>query len=95
MYSNGSTALSGGVGSIPASSNVSEAALSTGTWGYNTDGSTNYIGLTTTPTIIVNATGPYESGNTTTVNYGILVPSTANAGTYNGTVTFTAVALND
>ena len=95
VYAPSSTSLSYGSYSIPTSANVSEAPLSLDSWGYNTDGSNNYIGITNVPTVLISATGPYESGNTTSVTYGVLVDATQSAGTYNGTVSFTAVALNE
>ena len=80
---------------IPASSNTSAAPLSTNTWGYNTDGSTNYLGMATTPTLLKTALGPYyDSNDNTTVTYGVLTDITKGNGNYTVTVTYTAVALN-
>lgn len=94
IYSAGSSNLAKGASVIPASSNVTEAALAPNTWGYNLDGSTNYIGMTTTPVAIVNATGPYIAGNTTTVYFGVLTSIITPEGSYTGNVTYTAVAPN-
>jgi hypothetical protein len=94
VYSPSSTSLINGGNSIPASSNVSAAALSVNSWGYNTDGSSNFVGLTSTPTVITTTTGPYENGNTTNVTYGVLAASTTPSGTYSGNTTFTVVASN-
>ncbi|MEJ0072706.1 MAG: hypothetical protein WDN27_01280 [Candidatus Saccharibacteria bacterium] len=65
------------------------------TWGYNTDGSTNYLGMTTTPVPIKVAIGPYESGDNTTVTYGVLADVTKSSGTYTVSVTYTVVANTD
>jgi hypothetical protein len=95
IYSAGSTNMSNGTDTIPASSNGSAAPLATNTWGYNTDGSTNYKGITTTPTLLKTATGPYETGDNTTVKYGVLTNFSKSSGVYSTTVTYTAVALTD
>jgi len=95
IYGAGSTAMSGNGSTIPASSNGSAAPLAVNTWGYNTDGSSNYLGLTTTPTLFKTATGPYESGDNTTVTYGVLTNITKPAGSYSAAVTYTAVAKTD
>ncbi len=95
IYSAGSTAMSNGTDTIPASGNTIAGALSTNTWGYNIDGSTNYLGITTTPTLLKSATGPYETGDNTTVTYGVLTDITKSAGSYITNVTYTVVALTD
>jgi hypothetical protein len=83
--------MTNGGASIPASSNVTEGTLSTDTWGYNTDGSNNFIGITTSQALITSAIGPYESGNNTTVTYGVLIDNTEPAGQYTTNVVYTAV----
>lgn len=83
-----------GTQTIPASSNSSSAPLATNTWGYNTDGSSNYLGMLTTPSLIKSATGPYESGDNTTVYYGLKTDLTTGAGIYTVGVVYTAVAIN-
>jgi hypothetical protein len=95
MYAADSTAMSGSGSNIPASGNSSAAPLAVNTWGYNTDGSSNYLGLTTTPTLFKTATGPYESGDNTTVTYGVITNITKPAGSYAVSVTYTAVAKTD
>lgn len=95
IYSVGSSSLVSGSYTIPASGNVSEAPLVANTWGYNTDATTNYIGLTTTPALLVSTTGPYETGNTTTITFGVLASIITGEGSYSGNVTYTAVALNN
>ncbi len=86
--------LAGGGDTIPASSNSTPAALATNTWGYNTDGSSNYLGMLTTPSQIKDAIGPFESGDTTTVTYGAKTSATKSAGAYTVGVVYTAVAKN-
>lgn len=94
-YSTGSTAMTSGSDTIPASSNTSAGPLATNTWGYNTDASANYVGMTTLPVLLKNAIGPYESGDNTTVTYGVLTDITKGNGSYTTTVTYTVVALTD
>lgn len=95
IYGAGNTNLSNGTDTIPASTNGTLAPLATNTWGYNTDGSSNYLGLTATPTLLKTATGPYEAGNSTTVKYGVLTNFSKSSGVYTTNVTYTAVALTD
>ena len=95
IYSTGSTNLVNGTDTIPASGNSSPGALASNTWGYNTNGSSNYVGITTIPTLLKTATGPYKTGDNTTVTYGVLTDITKSSGNYTGTVTYTAVALTD
>jgi hypothetical protein len=95
IYGASGTSLTNGSDTIPASSNTTPGALAVNTWGYNTDSSTNYVGLTSAPTLFKTATGPYESGDSTTVTYGVKTDLTKASGTYTATVTYTAVALTD
>jgi hypothetical protein len=89
------TSLSNGSATITASSNGSAAALTEGTWGYNTTGSTtNFLGLSNGIAEIKNANGPYKSGDPTTVTYGALTGATQAAGNYTMAVTYTVVAKN-
>ncbi len=87
--------LVNGASQIPASANGSPAALATNTWGYNTDGSTNFVGLTTSDVLIKNAAGPYTSGNNTTVTYGVKIDNSKAAGRYAGNVLYTATPQTD
>jgi hypothetical protein len=95
IYSPTSTSMIDGPNTIPASSNVTEAPLAVNTWGYNSDNSGNYIGLTTTPALLENYSGPSEIASDTTVNYGVLASGTQAAGSYSATVTITAIGLNE
>ncbi len=95
IYGSGSTAMSNGTDTIPASSNTSAGSLAVNTWGYNTDGSTNYLGITTSPALLKAASGPYKNGDNTTVTYGVLTDITKSAGAYTTNVTYTAVAMNE
>lgn len=95
IYSAGSTSMTNGSDTIPASGNGTPAPLGTNTWGYNIDGSGNYRGITVVPVMLKTATGPYKSGDTTTVTYGAITDFSKSSGNYTSTVTYTAVALTD
>jgi len=95
IYGDGTTDMSNGTDTIPASSNSSAGSLATNTWGYNTDGSSNFLGLTTHPVLLKTAIGPYKNGDDTTVTYGVKTDITKSAGSYTSTVTYTVVALTD
>jgi hypothetical protein len=87
----GSSNMVNGAAVLGASSNVSAAALTTNTWGYNLDGSTNFIGLTTSDTLLKATTQPATAGDTTTVTYGVKIDTSKKAGAYTSTVMYTAV----
>jgi hypothetical protein len=91
----GSTSMTSGSNTIPASSNSSAAPLTVNSWGYNTDASSNFLGMTTVPALLKDATGPYKSGDNTTVTYGVLADITTGAGSYTTSVVYTAVAATD
>jgi uncharacterized protein (UPF0333 family) len=86
-----STNMINGASTLTASSNGTLSALSTNTWGYNTDASTNFLGMTTSDVLIKNAVGPFSAGDTTTVTYGVKVDNTKLAGNYVTSVVYTAV----
>ncbi|HEV7929893.1 MAG TPA: hypothetical protein VGP12_07150 [Nitrosospira sp.] len=89
------TAMTNGSASIPASSNSSPGTLATGTWGYNTTGSTtNFLGMPSVGAMLKDANGPFKSGDPTTVTYGAVVSNTQAAGNYTIPVTYTVVARN-
>lgn len=94
-HTTGSSNMTSGSATIPASGNSSAAPLSVGTWGYNTSGSTtNFLGMSSTSLQLKDANGPFKNGDPTTVTYGALVGPTQEAGTYSVAVTYTAVAKN-
>lgn len=93
-YSPSGTTMTNSSYTIPTSGNGSPAILSVNTWGYNTDGSSNFVGMLTTPSLIKDATGPYKNGDDTTVTYGALANITKGAGAYTVGVVYTAVAEN-
>lgn len=95
MYASSGTAMSSGSATIPASSNTTEGSLAVNSWGYNTDASGSYIGITSTPALIKSGTGPFETGDATTVTYGVLTDITVPENSYSVHVTYTVVALND
>lgn len=86
-----STNLTNGANTLPASSNGSPAALAVNTWGYNTDASSNYVGISLSDVLIRNRTGPYSTGDATTVTYGVKVDNSKSSGSYSTTVIYTAV----
>lgn len=86
-----SSNLTSGGNYIPASANGTAAALSTNTWGYNLDASTNFVGMTTADVLIRTGTGPFKTGDTTTVTYGVKIDQSKAAGSYSTTVIYTAV----
>jgi hypothetical protein len=86
-----SSNMTSGANTIPASANGTGAALATNTWGYNLDASTNFVGMTTSDVLIRTGTGPFESGDTTTVTYGVKIDQSKAAGSYSTTVIYTAV----
>ena len=95
IYAPGGTTMTSSTDSILASSNGTAAPLSLNTWGYNTDASSNYLGVTTTPVLLKSATGPFETGDNTTVTFGVLASGTKSEGNYSAAVTYTAVARTD
>lgn len=76
---------------IPTSTNVTPAPLSMNTWGYNTDGSNNFVGSSLSDTLIRYFVGPAPSGDTTSVTYGLKVDLSKPAGNYTTSVVYTAV----
>jgi hypothetical protein len=50
--------------------------------------------MKTTSSLLVDANGPFTSGNPTTITYGALIGPTQEAGTYSVPITYTAVAKN-
>lgn len=90
----GATDLVNGSNLIPASGNSTPAALALNSWGFNTDGSSNFVGITTTPYLLKDTTGPSKTGDSTTVTYSAYTTTTQAAGTYTTSVTYTAVAEN-
>lgn len=80
---------------LPASSNNSPAILAVNTWGYNTDASTNFVGLSLADTLIRSITIPASSGDVTTVTYGINLDMAKPAGNYVANIVYTAVPQTD
>jgi hypothetical protein len=68
----------------------SPAALATNTWGYNTNASANFVGLTTSNVEIKDFLGPARLGEDTTVTYGVMLDFAKRAGSYSATVLYTA-----
>lgn len=93
--SGATTNMVNGPDTLPASANGSPATLATNTWGYNTDGSNNFVGINLTDTLIKNTTGPFGSGDNTTVTYGVMIDNSKPAGNYSTTILYTAAPKTD
>ncbi|MEI7539317.1 MAG: hypothetical protein WCJ36_00915 [Candidatus Saccharibacteria bacterium] len=76
---------------LPASANNSPAALALNTWGYNTDASNNFVGITINDTMIKSLVGPASSGDITHITYGMKLDLAKPAGNYTATIVYTAV----
>ena len=85
------TNLNNGSSNVVASANGSPAPLATNTWGYNTDASTDFVGISLIDALIRNRTGPYKNGDGTTVTYGLKLDDSLPAGVYTTSVVYTAV----
>lgn len=94
VRSTGSTNLTSGSSTILASVNSTPGPLAIGSWGFNTDASTNFVGMTTSPYLIKDTTGPSKNGDSTTVTYSAYTTNSQPAGTYTTSVTYTAIAEN-
>lgn len=94
VHTLGSPNMVNGSVSIPPSANVSAAPLSVNTWGYNSNGSGNFLGMSSGSTLLKSGSGPFETGDPTTVTYGAKTDITQAAGSYHVSVVYTAVALN-
>ena len=90
-----SSDLTNGAAVLGASSNISAGALATNTWGYNLDGSANFIGATTSDQLLRTRTGPFKNGDVTTVTYGVKVDNSKPSGSYSTTIMYTAIPQTD
>lgn len=80
---------------LPASANATAANLAVNTWGYNTDASNNFVGVSLNDVLIRSVTTPASTGSVTTITYGIKLDLTKPAGSYTTTVVYTAVPQTD
>lgn len=80
---------------LPASANVTPGPLAIDTWGYNTDASNNFLGITATDTLIKSTAAPVKNGETTTVTYGLSLDMAKPAGQYSTSVIYTATPQTD
>lgn len=87
----GSTNMVQGATIIPASANVSLAPLAINTWGYNVNGSSNYLGILTSDSLLKDANGPFSTGDVTQVYFGLNIDRSKKAGAYSSNVMYTAV----
>lgn len=79
---------------LPASANGTPAPLAINTWGYNTDASSNFVGITLSDVLIRSNSSPVSS-EITTVTYGIRLDMAKPAGNYTASVVYTAVPQTD
>lgn len=80
---------------LPTSANATLAPLAVNTWGYNTDGSSNFLGANISDTLIKSVSTPMVSGDLTTVTYGLKLDMAKPAGNYTTTIVYTAVPQTD
>jgi len=91
----GNTSMDNLGSQLPASSNTLPANLSINTWGFNTDNSSDYIGISLTDSLIRSVSLPVPNGDTTTISYGINIDFAKPAGNYTASVVYTAVPQTD
>ena len=91
----GNTNMVSGGNVIATSANGAPAALSVNTWGYNTDASANFVGMTLTDVLIKSITAPASTGNVTTFTYGMRVSLSKPSGAYATSIIYTAVPQTD
>lgn len=87
----GSTSMVQGAYTIPASGNSTPGALAVNTWGFNTNGSADFIGAKTTDLLLKDADGPFGSGDSTQVTYGLRLDRSKPAGAYSASIMYSAV----
>ena len=80
---------------IPASGNGTLNPLLINTWGYNINGSANFVGMTLSDVQVKSITTPVSSGDLTTFTYGVYVDLEKPAGNYTTSVVYTAVPQTD
>ncbi|HUC96770.1 MAG TPA: hypothetical protein VMR16_03870 [Candidatus Saccharimonadales bacterium] len=90
-----STNMTSASATLPASANGTPAALAIDTWGYNTDASSNFTGISLSDALIHSTAGPVETGEITNVTYGIKLDLAKPAGSYTASVVYTAVPQTD
>jgi hypothetical protein len=80
---------------VPTTPNSVPGTLVPNYWGYNTDGSSNYVHMTLSDVLIKTVTTPAPTGNVTTFKYGINIDLSKPAGNYSTSVVYTAVPQTD
>lgn len=80
---------------LPASDNTTPATLAINTWGFNTDASNNFVGMTLSDVLIHSVSIPASTGDITTVTYGMNIDLAEPAGNYVASVIYTAVPQTD
>lgn len=76
---------------LPASANGAPATLAVNTWGYNTDASNNFVGITLSDTLIRSITTPASTGSITNITFGANVDLLKPIGNYVANIVYTAV----
>lgn len=76
---------------LPASNNDTPAPLTINTWGYNTNGTSNFVGMLATDCLIRTTVSPATTGEDTIVTYGENIDLSKPAGNYQTAVIYTAV----
>jgi len=76
---------------LESSDNIIPDSLTINTWGYNTDGSSSFVGMPAADTLVRARSGPFSSGDTTTFTYGVFIDNAKPAGNYTTSVVYTAV----
>lgn len=76
---------------INASSNENYAPLAVNTWGYNTDGSDEFLGIKLNHSLIRSSNYLTIDGETTEITYGIKIDMQSPAGNYIADIVYTAV----
>lgn len=80
---------------LPASDNVAAAPLAVDTWGYNTDASNNFVGITMADELLRTTTNHVKNGEITTITYGLKLDMAKPAGNYSTSVIYTATPQTD
>lgn len=83
--------MTNGAAVLGASTNIVAAPLATNTWGYNIDGSANFLGATTSDQLVRTRPGPFKAGDVTTFTYGVKIDLAKPAGSYSTTIMYTAI----
>jgi hypothetical protein len=90
-----STTMVNYTGTLPASGNGTLNPLVINTWGYNTDASSNFVGMSLSDVLIRTTNSPRKSGEATVVKYGMYLDFVKPAGNYSTDIVYTAAPQTD